>query len=194
MRSTADGDQRAFRELYDSYWQRIYSTALTILQSHDRSMDIVQETFIRVWNYRTKLNNVENFEAYLYTIAKNQIRTVLKAHKKLLPPDSLSIKELTDKSPSPETSSALRQFEQLVIEASRQLPPQQEKVFRLSRFEHLAYEEIAERLQIAPDTVRNHLIKALNFIRTYFSERHKDLLFILLAVDFNFILDFFWKH
>ena len=187
----AQGDERAFRSFYDIHWNRIYSTALAFTQSHQHAMDIVQETFLRCWRNRERLSTLDNVEAFLYTIAKNRIKTLLHRHRDQLIADRFATIDPADPAASPESKHALKQFHELVHSATELLPAQQAQVFRLSRFEQLSYEEIATALSISPATVRNHLIKALNFMRTHFAERYQDLLFLLAVTGHDIFIYFF---
>jgi RNA polymerase sigma-70 factor (ECF subfamily) len=65
----------------------------------------------------------------------------------------------------PEQLLLLKDTEGHIQRAVDQLPPQQKSVYMLSRLQHLSYEEIAGQLNLSPNTVRNHLVKALAAIR-----------------------------
>jgi RNA polymerase sigma-70 factor (ECF subfamily) len=83
----------------------------------------------------------------------------------------------------------------LIGQAVKQLPPQQKKVYRLSREEGLNTEQIAEALKIAPSTVKNTLVRALKFIRDYLEKAGYSTLlslcviFFLQSIGTNLLLD-----
>ncbi len=128
--------------------------------------EMVQDIFIKIWERREQLTDIENMDAYLFTILYNQ---VYKHYKKR----ALDRKLLKLIAESPhfhnitEETLLLREKEKLINEAVAKLPSQQQKVFRLSKQEGLSREQIAEKLGISPHTVRNHLADATRFIRTY---------------------------
>ena len=68
----ARGDQAAFAELYDTYANRIGHYLLVRLSSRDDADDVLQETFCRLARIREKLAKVDDFDAYILTIARNQ--------------------------------------------------------------------------------------------------------------------------
>jgi len=70
--------------------------------------------------------------------------------------------------------------QRLIDEAVAQLPPQQREVFLLSRYEGLNYEQIGEQLDIAGNTVKNHLVKALKFIREYLGKKYGNPIVLVL--------------
>lgn len=182
----AEGDEQSFRQLYDRYFNRIFSTALAFTQSAPLAMEVVQETFIRVWKNREKLPALDNVEAYIFVIGRNRIKTLLRSQRTYICVDSLNTVLAEAGHSSPEREITMRQFNEQIHKTIGLLPEQQATVFRLSRFENCSYQEIADRMGISTDTVRNHMVKALNFMRTCFSERHKDLLlFLLLMIKIN---------
>jgi RNA polymerase sigma-70 factor (ECF subfamily) len=80
----------------------------------------------------------------------------------------------------------LNQSQALLNEAIEQLPPQRKRVFLLSRQEGLSHNEIAERMNLSPKTVNNHLVEALRFIKTYIQQKpgtSLTLLMILLRLN-----------
>jgi RNA polymerase sigma-70 factor (family 1) len=185
----AEGDETAFRKLYEMHWNRVYVTALAIMQSADLAMDVVQDTFTLIWKNREKLASVNNIEAYIYVTGRNRIISILRNKRSYVKADVLNTLPLPEDQLSPERQAALRQFHVQLHKAIQLLPPQQKVVFTLSRLQEHSYDEIAEKLGISRDTVRNHLIKALNSIRSYFSTRNQDILYLLLLYQY-----FFSKH
>lgn len=181
----AAGDEWAFKAIYDAYWHAVHCTAFTYLKSSSLAEDVVQETFVRVWKYRRKFTRLDNPEAYLHMIARNRIKT---AFRHLRPYESLheSIAAEALTAASSAQATELRQLEDLIYKTVELLPPQQAQVFRMSRFQHLSYDEIGDRLNISPATVRNHLVKALSFMRQYFASRRTDLGLILLMATLVF--------
>lgn len=160
----AKGDEFAFTSLFDYYRGRIYGVALRFLKSRELAEEVVQEVFLKVWSRRQDLPRVHNFEAYLFTIARNLVFDMLKemAH------DTVQITELLKTIPigTPADEHLVEeQYRELLTEAVRQLPPQQKQIFRLARIEGLSHQAIAEQLQISKLTVKTHMAKALQTIR-----------------------------
>lgn len=160
----AGGDEMAFAELFHAYRDQVFSAAWKITGVRAAAEDVVQEVFMKVWLHRKTLVDVNNFGAWLHTIAKhhifNQLRKVANEHSVL--------KELLQTTTS-DTSNLhqvhFHELQNLLHRAIAQLPAQQQRVYLLSREENLKYHEIAARLQIAPATVKTHMIEALRSIR-----------------------------
>jgi RNA polymerase sigma factor, sigma-70 family len=80
-----------------------------------------------------------------------------------------------------EESLLLSDLRQFTESALVQLPPQQQLIFRMSRYQGLSYDEIAEQLHLSRNTVKNHLIAALKTLRTHFNQSDVAY-FILISV------------
>jgi RNA polymerase sigma-70 factor (family 1) len=175
-------DQKAFTRLVDLYWNKVYSHALAYAKSSPRAQEITQDVFLQVWNKRETLRDVNDFKNFLFIFSKNQIISSMR--KKL---DDLTGKdpvEMPEDILIPDRQLEYKQAHNKVMEAIEDLPPTRKIVFQLSRLEGLTYDEISQRLNISRNTVKEHIVLALSFIRTYI-HTHGDLLItigILLQV------------
>ncbi|HEY4148265.1 MAG TPA: RNA polymerase sigma-70 factor [Chitinophagaceae bacterium] len=176
---TAKGDEKAFRKLYDAYRPRIYSFALHLTEDVSAADEIVQEVFLRVWMYRQKLPEVIHFNAWLYSIARNQVFDALKAIAK----ERAFHASLPDETADNTTEEFLRhkEYEQLLRQAVLQLPERQQQIYHLSRDAGIQHAEIAGRLNISRNTVKTHLVHALKSIRKYLQYRSDGVLLVILA-------------
>ena len=66
-------DDRAFRILYDRYWQVLYKKAIARLRNEDDAKDILQEIFISIWNNRQQIEFEETLAPYIFTALKYSI-------------------------------------------------------------------------------------------------------------------------
>ena len=150
----------AFKCLYDEHAESIYITAKQFLKSHDLAKDLVQEIFASIWLKRTTFTDVNHFQSYLYVMTKNTaINHILKMTK-----EELANKEFSDRVEL-HNSSVLEMKDVLLYKVLDELPPKRREVFQLAKLEGLSHEGIADRLKISPNTVSNHMKKALRFVR-----------------------------
>ncbi|MEO7043750.1 MAG: RNA polymerase sigma-70 factor [Ferruginibacter sp.] len=162
----ASGDEHAFRELFNIYKERFYAVVLKMTQSDEVAKDIVQDTFMQIWNKRETLVDVDNPSSYFFTAV---YRRVYHHYRKI----AIEKKLLQSAAPAKESANTTdemvlaRESESLISQAIAKLPPQQKMVFKLSKQEGLSREDIALQLQISPHTVKNHLADALKFIQTF---------------------------
>lgn len=186
LRLIASGDEAAFGRLYQQYRGKVYYISWKLLKSETAAEDVLQEVFAKIWNRRENLPLVENFNAYLNRVTRNHIFNVLrkKAH------EALFLKEMARSA----GDSALQDFNTLVLhelerslkEAVALLPPQQKKVFQLSRMYGLKHEEIAASMKISLGTVKKHMMMSLRSVKEYLSVQQNilDIVFILLLYRF----------
>jgi RNA polymerase sigma-70 factor (family 1) len=177
----SSGDQSAFAELFRRYDRRIYPFVLKMIKSEALAEEITQEIFIKIWEQRAKLATVDNPEAWLLTLTAHH--TLDQIRKRLNERNMLQrLANLWKDAAANDTEETIqhRESASLVRAAVERLPLQQRKVYRLSREEGLDYREIGARLEISPNTVRNHLVQALRSIRVYLEE-HGELPVFLFA-------------
>lgn len=181
----AKDSEYAFQLIYDRYRNRIYHTAIRYLKSPVLAQETVQDVFLKLWLERRNLNPKQPIEAWLYTVAKNNLLNRLKR----IANEWKALHQLQLNSPKSDNSSGDRvedsQYQQLLQQALLELPARQQKVFYLARQEHLTYMEIGEKLGISPLTVKTHMARALNHIKTYFAA-HGETFFWFLALPISF--------
>lgn len=178
----AQGDEIAFAKLFEYYRDRIYTIAYRISHSTIIAEEIVQDVFLKIWLRRDHLAEIQNFNAYLLVIARNNVYKVLKRIAKdyeltlLTGDDQLSADDNT------EDLLMNKEYNLLLKKAIDRLPDQQKQVYHFIKEEGLKREEAAGLLHLSPETVKFHLAQAMKNIRT-FCMLHLDMFigFILLV-------------
>ncbi len=167
LQQLAQGNESAFKLIYEAYWYSIYKTAKRYTKSVEVAEDIVQEIFTTLWTNRAKFTEVLHLEYYLITMTKNlTYRTVRKIAFEEAAKNSLTTETPTMESEA-EDLLLDQQYEQLVQQAIGLLPMQQKQVFQLAKQEGLSHKDIAAQMNISHLTVKAHMAKALRFIRHY---------------------------
>lgn len=173
----------AFRAIFDAYKNRLFGYVLAISHSHYTAEEITQEIFLKLWLCRDMLDRIDNLEHYIFTIARNKTLN----HLRKAATDSRIMDELQLKMLPPannvEENSLLAEGERLVHEAIDLLSPRRRLVYQLSRRQGLNHEQIASQLQLSNNTVKNHIVEALAFIRHYL-ERHGAISLLLFSLFF----------
>ena len=164
-----EGNELAFRAIFDFYKERFYSVSLKMTHCPDVAQEIVQEVFVSLWIKRALVAAATNPQGYLFTMLHNSIY----AHFRKLALEKAMKKEVGQQSvdidASPVEDILLAKENTEILEAViSQLPPQQRIVYKLSRQQGLSRDQIACQLQISPHTVKNHLQEAVRFIRAYY--------------------------
>jgi RNA polymerase sigma-70 factor (ECF subfamily) len=156
---------------------------LAITHSHYTAEEITQEIFIKLWLCRDILCQVENLDGYIFTIARNKTLN----HLRKAAYDVRLLKELQERASAATTTNNVEEralvseYDRLLRDALTHLSPQRRLVYQLSRQRGLDHEEIAGQLQLSRNTVKNHMVEALRFIRHYFVE-HGSILVLLVVL------------
>ena len=180
FRQIADGDESAFAVIFHRYKSPLFDYGMKITKSQVAAEELVQECFIKLWLSRQNLPSIDNPVGYLHTMARNAGVDYL---RRLSLDAGLQQKVWAGIS---ETENPILQkvqvseTQRLIDEAVAQLPDQQRAVFMLSRYEGLNYEQIGLQMGIAGNTVKNHLVKALKFIREYLGNKYGSPVILIL--------------
>lgn len=180
----AKGDEQAFALLFYEFHQELGNYVFRLTKSLPMAEEVVQDVFVKVWTKRDQLNNVKNFRAFLFTVARNQAFNSLRdeAKKALLNQEWFSdLLFIEEQSAAPDRE---RMYD-LIDEAITLLPPQQKKAWQLSREEGLKYDEIAEKLQLSRETVKRHISLAMASITRHVKNQADTVLgitYLLLTI------------
>jgi RNA polymerase sigma-70 factor (ECF subfamily) len=172
------GDINAYEMLFKTYYKPLCNYAYTFIPDKDEAEEIVQSTFLSVWEKRTTLQIQTSVKPYLYAMVRNACLNVIK-HEKIK--QKHATEELALGQEGYESISQTvygSELERQIQRAMEKLPEQCRLVFKLSRFEELKYAEIATELNISVKTVENQMGKALKIMR----EQLRDYLPILLIM------------
>lgn len=165
LRKVAAGDEDAFSKLFDAYQQQVSGFVFSIIGSKELTQEIVQDIFIKIWQKRGELLEIQKFDAYLFVLSKNYtlncIRKIQREQKKATAYSTL-LPDLEKEQSEIDNDDYL----QLIEKATAELPPQQQRVFRL-RMEGLKNHEIAAQLMISPDSVKKYQQLALKSVATF---------------------------
>lgn len=165
-----DDHRDAFKALFDRYSKKLYYFSLKYLYSKEESEDLVQSVFISIWEHRKSYDAIKSVKDYLYKSAINIIYNYLKkkaTHAKFVESEMTKDETYSNLAYDQVYFNDLERLLKAIIE---NLPPQQKKAFKLSRFEGLTYEEISKRLNLSVRTVENHVFRALKIIKDKFKD------------------------
>lgn len=159
------GDERAFSSFYELFWEPLYLYVFKVLQDQEEAMDVVQETFVAVWQQRHQVLLTHSISSYIYSIARYKAFSVIR--KNIKQKDYLaSLIDFFDQyAQTPEEIMISKQLQHLLDEQIDTLPPKMKEIFLLSREAQLSYKEIAEKLNISDKTVKKQISNSLKIIR-----------------------------
>lgn len=160
------GDKDAFRRVVQAYQRLVFSLSLKMLLDEEEAKDIVQETFIRVWQNIGNFDTARPFVTWLYTIATRLCLDRLKGMRRVLPlPDDESL--LRHFASDADTSRTIenREWTAVVRMLAEGLSTKQRLVFTLCHFEELTSEEVEEITGMDARQVKSNLYVARQTIR-----------------------------
>ena len=179
-----NGDMLAFDQVYEQYFHKLFSFVFKILKNEAEADDIVQEVFVKIWQSRYKLGEYKLLNSYIFTIAYNGsvdlIRKRINNNKYI---EHLKNSSTVHGLPTSISEIEFNELNSQVEKLIANLPERQKRVYLLHREEGLTYPEIAEQLGISKNTVENHMVKALKYLR----QNMDNSLFINLLFAYLFI-------
>ena len=163
VRRLHKGDVHAFNSLYRAFQGALYANICKLTRDENASEDILQETFIALWENRTSLDAEQGVSGWLFVVSYNKSVRYLRAHLREMCaalPAEVAIRE--------ESAPGLLDVQSKLLQhAIEHLSPQKRKVFELCKIQGKSYEETAHELQISKHTVKEYLMLSIQNIKEY---------------------------
>jgi RNA polymerase sigma-70 factor (family 1) len=181
-----NNDEKAFNELFERHWARVYVVACKYVKDEELSLEITHDIFLNIWNKRHQLH-INSFKNYVLTAASyHGIRK--RQMQKATPIQYVDDLGYTENNMhalnhaitvnAGETSIQTQELDTEVDALLNELPKRCREIYLLSRKDNLSITEIAEMLHISKRTVENQLTNALKHLRT--SLQYMVILYFLL--------------
>ena len=166
------GNEKVFEQIVREYWPRMFKFALIYTQNNETSQELVQDTFLVLWNNRAILKDNTNLITYLMVVLRNKCLNLLEQTRIR----QLYIEEIDDETIYQranlyvlhDEASQIVESEDLhkaIERALSKLPDKTREVFMLSRYDGLKNQQIAETKNISQKTVEYHISKALQILK-----------------------------
>jgi RNA polymerase sigma-70 factor (family 1) len=173
---------KAYEHFFNENYNALCRFAFNYIKDRDDAEEIVQSTFVSIWQKRKDINLDFSLKSYFYSSVKNSCLNLFK-HQKSREKYAQDIKNEDDKYYSTESDIYENELKTAIGKALKKLPKQQQTVFKLSRFDGKKYQEIADQLNISTKTVENHMGKAIKFMRTELQDYLIAILFIFYLIQ-----------
>ena len=169
MRRVQEGEMVSYNTLVNRYKDRLFNVLYRMLSSEDEANDLLQETFLRVWQHKMSYDFRFAFSTWIYTIALNLARNELRRRKKI---KFLDIFDFADKLAAKEEKKDTSANLKTLLEAEmKRLPEKYKTAFLLRDVDNLSYEEIAQVLGVPLGTVKSRVNRARAILRTRLKPR-----------------------
>jgi len=161
---TAD-DERAFTVFVKRYKDRLFNFVARIIPERETAEDILQETFLRVYNQRKNYSPDYALSTWVYTIALNLVRSELRKRKLRRYMSLDFLKEQSDIELPDRTNLEPGMLKPLLEKAVKTLPEEYRIAFILCDINRLPYNEIAEVMRVPVGTVKSRINRARSMLR-----------------------------
>jgi len=178
----ADGDESAFRKVFNLYNKTIYSFVENFIHSSADAEEIVQETFLVLWSNRNILTGIDHPRNYIYTIARNKCYDYLAKIARNEKAMRYAWEHMKTEYNETEASIHVKESTMVIDRALLKLSDQKQAVFRMSRFEDMSHEQIAEATGLSKSRVKNIIVEVLKHLKLRLQQAS-----ILLAVFIAYI-------
>lgn len=155
-------------QVIEKYYPRVYAFALVHVKSEAMAKDLTQDVFLQLIKRRSRLSEIDNLESYIFSMTRNAIYRNYRKIQQNQDLKSQMLRSMSDLQMDSSQQVESREMEHFLYEMVDQLPDRQKEIFHLSREKGLTHKEIAEKLNISPNTVKNHMIQALKTLRSRF--------------------------
>jgi RNA polymerase sigma-70 factor (ECF subfamily) len=158
-------DEAAFAEIYARYAESLAGFAASKLYCLDDAQDLIHDLFVKLWSDRKELVVTSNLRTYLFTATRYRI--IDKIRKNIIREQYAEMIQSLAQAYEPgiEQQIAVKELQQNVDKSLQELPPKVKQIYYLSREEHLSNREIADKLGLSEQTVKNQLSVALKHLR-----------------------------
>lgn len=160
--------------VFRDYYKPLVRYGNTFLKDSDETEDIVQQVFVSLWEKRTQLDIHTSIRAVLYKAVQNACLNKIK-HLKVRNTYAEEWKAVTIHEDVSDPVQ-VNELNERIQQAMENMPEQCGRIFKMSRFEQLRYQEIADQLGLSVKTIENQMGKALKIVR----EELKDYLPLLI--------------
>ena len=178
----AGGDEGVFAAFVHSLYKKLFPFTVSLIKSEAEADDILQEVFLKIWLHRSTLSDIENPSGWVYTIIANTASNHLRSRIRR----ELTMKKFNSQAVITEEIEGeidARFTQSLIEEAVSLLPEKRKLVFILSKKERLSRKEIAARLNISENTVRNQLSEAIHSVHEHLSRKSDSVFSFLFIVQ-----------
>lgn len=156
------GNTKAFDSLFILHYPRVKNFIMSLVKNEEDARDLSQDIFLKIWNNREKLPEIQYFRTYLFQMSKNAVFDFFKENALFDDYEGgYKIKDFD----SLEESIEARDLEMLIDTLVESMPEQRKKIYKMSRKEGFTNEEISIKLEISKRTVETHISSALKDIR-----------------------------
>ncbi|HET6556077.1 MAG TPA: RNA polymerase sigma-70 factor [Prolixibacteraceae bacterium] len=164
MNELRSGNSRAFEFIFNEYYASLSRFAYSLIKDQDKAQSLTQEVFIKLWEKRLSVVEIDNLLGYLMTMVRNQCVDYLRKEKANAKTHLKVQSEESGNTTEEEVSK--NEFEASLLKALQKLPARCRMAFEMSRFDSFSNKEIALKMDISVKGVEALIGRSLKLLRT----------------------------
>lgn len=186
LKLVAEGDETAFKCIFEMHREKLYNYLFRITKSREISEEIVIDVFVKLWMGRELIQDIHNLDAFLRKVAHNKALDYFRIASRNHALQKMIRQEIEMAQESAADHQVLsKESDEIFHNAIKKLSPQRRIVFTLSRVEGLTHEEIAQKLNLSRNTVRNTISDTLRHMKDAIMHHETSALLIPLFLLLN---------
>lgn len=178
------GDERAFEIVFKKYYVRLSHFVFQYVENMPDAEELVQESFLNIWEKRQSLDINTSFRSYLYAAVKNRALNLIRNTNRRKGHLSV-ISSFRNNEADALSELSVNEINDQLFMAVEKLPPKCRKIFQMSRIEGLKHKEIAAQMDVKVKTVENQIGIALKYLRGHLSEFLKIIAVLASTININ---------
>lgn len=159
--------EKAFSQLVEKYQEALYWSVRRVVKNHENTDDIVQNTWVKVWNNLHKFKGESAIYTWIYRIARNETYTFLNSayNRNYFPTDEIIVEG------NSQNGLGAEEIEKLLFEAVELLPEKQQIIFQMKYFDEMKFKEISEILQTSEGGLKASYHHAVKKVESFLKNR-----------------------
>lgn len=180
--AAAEGDQKAFKQLFDHYQNKLFQYIFRMVKSKQVAEELVMDVFLKLWLGRAMLKEIEKLDGFLFRVAYTKTIDFFRAAARdKIFADQVWEQMAIQSSDDVYNNLVSKEYEEHLRKVIDLLPPRRKTIFEMSREGNLSHDEISKQLNISKSTVANTITEAKQFIKEHLPD---DLNLLSFAVIF----------
>lgn len=181
LKKIAEGDEPSFRILFNRYHKKLFVHLFGITKSKEVADELAIDIFVKLWTGRELLLEIRDVEGFLKKVGYNKSMDFFRMAARNARLQKAIEREM---GAALEVPADVRLYDhelrQILHNAARQLSPQRRLIFTLSREQGLTHDQIARKLHLSRNTVKNHMVEAIKSIKNYLKANDMEAYLLLV--------------
>jgi RNA polymerase sigma-70 factor (ECF subfamily) len=171
------GDEEAFERIFRRLSAPVFRFVCGMVEDEALAHDLTQDTFAKLWAIRDRMEDVDSLRAYVFQMARNRVYNQQRDEQVRRDNKAELRASAAHASPTaPDTALDTDMLRSRLENWINELPDRQREALTLRRQSDLSHEEIAQVMDISPNTVNNHIVRAMQHLRSRLRDHRPDLL------------------